>query len=114
MREFYVYIVASKSRRIYIGVTNDIARRVDQHRRGESEFTARYRMNRLVYVEIYPTALEAIGREKWMKKRPRRDKLAMVEKDNPEWRDLAAGWFEAGLVLDERRTADPRPLRGRG
>jgi len=94
MREFYVYIVASKSRRMYIGMTNDLARRVQQHRRGESEFTARYRMHRLVYVEIYATAFEAISREKWMKKRPRREKLAMVAIDNPEWRDLAAAWFD--------------------
>ncbi len=91
MRRFYVYILASqKNGTLYIGVTNDIARRLWEHRNDKgNSFTARYRVFRLVYVEEFPTAAEAIQREKSLKKWPRQWKIDLIEKDNPEWFDLA-------------------------
>jgi len=90
---FYVYIVASKSRRIYTGVTNNIERRVAQHKRGEIEgFTKRYRINRLVYFERYQYVGNAIRREKQIKGLDRAKRVALIERDNPTWDDLSAEW----------------------
>ena len=93
MRVFYVYILASKKNgTLYIGVTNDIARRVFEHRNGKgNSFTRRYGVFRLVYFETFPTATEAIHREKSLKKWPRQWKIDMIEKDNAEWFDLYRG-----------------------
>jgi putative endonuclease len=91
MRVFYVYILASQTRgTLYIGVTNDIARRLLEHRNGTgSIFTGRYGVFRLVHVEEFPTAIEAIAREKSLKKWPRKWKIDLIERDNPTWSDLA-------------------------
>ena len=71
-------------------MTNDIARRLFEHRSGTAgSFTARYRVFRLVHVEEYATAAEAIQREKSLKKWPRRWKIDLIERDNPTWSDLA-------------------------
>jgi len=68
MRPYTVYIMASRSRVLYIGVTNDLARRVFEHKRGlVPGFTARYRVNRLVYVEEFDSICDAIAREKQLK-----------------------------------------------
>lgn len=85
---YYVYIVASISRTLYIGVTNDLRRRVYQHKMGNIPgFTARYKVNRLVYFESAEEA--AIAREKQLKGWVRRRKLALIEAENPEWNDLS-------------------------
>ncbi|HVY19871.1 MAG TPA: GIY-YIG nuclease family protein [Bauldia sp.] len=91
MRSFYVYILASQKRgTLYIGVTNDIARRLEEHRIGKAgSFTGRYRVFRLVYVEQFDSVDAAIAREKRLKKWPRAWKIALIEKDNPTWSDLA-------------------------
>jgi len=86
--QFYVYLLASRSRALYIGVTNDIARRVAEHRAGLSVHTARYHIDRLVRVEAYPSPRDAIAREKQLKGWRREKKVALVETDNPAWRDL--------------------------
>ena len=83
-----MYLLASRSRALYVGVTNDIARRVTEHRAGLSVHTARYHIDRLVRVEAYPTAGDAISREKQIKGWRREKKTALVETDNPTWRDL--------------------------
>jgi putative endonuclease len=85
MRSFYVYILASqKGGTLYIGVTNDIARRLAEHRAGDGgAFTRRYRVFRLVHVEEFPTAIEAIAREKSLKKWPRRWKIELIERGKP-------------------------------
>jgi putative endonuclease len=90
MRTFYVYILASmKGGTLYIGVTNDIARRVFEHRNSDRRsFTGRYRVHRLVYFETFATAYEAIAREKSLKRWPRQWKIDLIERDNPEWFDL--------------------------
>ncbi len=90
MRQYYVYIMASrKNGTIYIGVTNDIARRAYEHREGLiSGFTKRYDVKLLIYVEPFDDIRAAIQREKNLKKWPRVWKIALIEESNPGWRDL--------------------------
>ena len=90
MRVFYVYIMASrKNGTLYIGVTNDIVRRAFEHREGlVPGFTKKYEIKRLVYVEHYGTAAEAIQRETTMKHWSRAWKIALIERDNSNWDDL--------------------------
>jgi len=90
---FWVYILASKSRRIYTGVTNDIERRVREHKRGEIEgFTQRYRINRLVYRERFHYIDNAIAREKEIKSWNREKRVALIESTNPTWEDFSLEW----------------------
>lgn len=93
MPRFYVYVLASHSRRLYVGVTSDLLRRLVEHRLGRSSFTARYRISALVHYETTTNAIAAITREKQLKSFVRRKKLALIERSNHEWRDLAADWF---------------------
>jgi putative endonuclease len=85
-----VYILASKRNgTLYVGVTGDLIRRVWQHRAGEiGGFTKEYNVHRLVYAEFHETMEAAILREKRVKKWRRAWKLALIERDNPMWRDL--------------------------
>ena len=87
---YFVYILASRRNgTLYIGVTNDIARRVWEHRQGKgSRFAKRYGVHRLVFMERHDDIERAIQREKTMKEWPRAWKIKTIEKDNPEWRDL--------------------------
>ena len=90
MRPYTVYIMASRSRVLYIGVTNDLARRVFEHKRGlVPGFTARYRVNRLVYVEEFDSICDAIAREKQLKGWRRSRKVSLIERRNPIWKDLS-------------------------
>ncbi len=94
MRRYYTYILASRSRRLYIGVTNDLERRMFQHVTGSSDFTARYRITRLVYYEVAEHPMAAIEREKHLKTLLRSRKIKLIESANPAWDDLAEGWFD--------------------
>ena len=90
---YYVYLLASKKHgTLYIGVTNDIVRRVYEHRtkvvRG---FTSTYDVGKLVYFEIYEDPVSAIAREKELKKWRRDWKIRLIEEKNPEWVDLYPG-----------------------
>jgi putative endonuclease len=92
-KRFAVYIMASLSRRIYTGVTNNLFRRVMQHKSGEFEgFTQRYRTNRLVYYETFQYINNAIHREKQIKGLNRAKRVALIVRDNPTWDDLAEDW----------------------
>ena len=88
---FYVYILASaRNGTLYIGVTNNVAARLALHRSGRgSEFVDRYSVHHLVYVETCSRVEEAIQREKQIKKWNRAWKIRLIERDNPEWRDLS-------------------------
>jgi putative endonuclease len=90
-RTFFVYILASDTRELYIGVTNDLTRRVAEQRAGLNPdgYSARHGTGRLVYFEMTSDVLSAIHREKRLKRLSRRRKLRLIEKSNPEWRDLA-------------------------
>ena len=93
-RTYYVYMLASRSRILYTGITNNLARRVWQHREGLAQgFTAKYRIHRLVYCEPYRDVRQAIARETQIKKWRREKKVALIEATNPTWNDLAAEWF---------------------
>jgi putative endonuclease len=86
---FYVYILASRSRTLYIGVTGSLLRRIHQHREGNADsFTAKYRIHRLVYFEEFAYADNAIHREKELKGWLREKKLAIINAANPAWHDL--------------------------
>jgi putative endonuclease len=86
---YYVYSLASISRVLYIGVTNDMARRVQQHREATAGFTARYRVHRLVDIETTDDVRAAIARERQLKGWTRARKIARIENVNPGWDDLA-------------------------
>ena len=91
-RQFFVYILSSCSHNIYVGVTNNLALRVSQHKQGSgSAFTARYRIRRLVYYEAYSDVREAIAREKQIKGWDRAKRVALIEAANPAWDNLSAG-----------------------
>ena len=90
----FVYILSSKTCRLYVGVTNHLVRRIWEHRSGMgSRFTRRYSIGRLVYYETIAEPLAAIQREKQIEGYARVKKLALVESMNPTWEDLAEGWF---------------------
>ena len=93
-RLYVVYILASHSRRVYVGVTNDLRLRVWQHRAQQVEFTARYSIGSLVHFDTTGDIKAAIAREKELKGWRREKKIELIERDNPAWRDLAAGWFD--------------------
>jgi putative endonuclease len=96
MRAYYVYIMASRSRVLYTGVTNDLARRVDEPKRSLTPgFTSRYRVTRLVYFEEFTDVRDAIAREKQLKGWVRARKIRLIEERNPTWEDLADRWFQA-------------------
>ena len=85
---YYAYIMSSLSRTLYAGVTNDLERRVGEHKESKpGSFTARYNVNRLVYFEEFSDINQAISREKEIKSMTRRQKIKLVEAINPEWRD---------------------------
>ena len=96
-----VYILASKTRRLYVGVTNDLVRRVWEHRAEIiSGLTRRYGIERLVYYESHAEALSAIRREKQIKGYARVKKIALIESLNREWNDLAELWFANSTRAD--------------
>ena len=102
MRQFYVYILSSKSLTIYIGVTNNLERRVYEHReKFFQSFTSRYHIDRFVYFEAMPDIRGAIEREKQIKGWLRSRKVALIESMNPTWADLSARF------TDKSEQADP-------
>lgn len=93
MNSYYVYILANKLHSVlYIGVTNDIYRRVAEHRAGLDSFTKKYGVHHLVYYETYSEVRLAIEREKELKGWNRFKKERLVKESNPHWEDLAKGW----------------------
>lgn len=88
---YYVYIMASYRRVLYTGVTNNLERRVYEHKHGLLPgFTSKYQVNRLVYFEETPDVYAALEREKQLKGWLRSKKIALIEAANPDWRDLSA------------------------
>ena len=106
-RCYYVYILSNRWRTLYVGVTNDIARRVHEHRTGSSVgFTQRYMVDRVVHVETCARPGDAIAREKQIKGWSRHKKTALIESSNPGWADLAADWFDDARAIPYRDAKD--------
>jgi len=90
---YYVYILTNKSRTLYTGVTNDLERRVYEHKQKLIPgFTRKYNISRLVFFEVTPDVRAAISREKQIKGWTRTKKIALIESENPRWRDLSVDW----------------------
>ena len=89
-KAYYVYIMTNYHNSVlYTGVTNNIWRRVQEHKFGKGgKFTAKYNVNKLVYVEVYEYIYDAITREKQIKGGSRQDKIDLITSTNPEWSDL--------------------------
>lgn len=96
MKQFYVYIMTNRSRTLYTGVTNDLQRRVFEHKHKLIPgFTQKYNITNLVYYEATGDVREAIAREKQIKGWLRAKKVALIESVNSDWRDLSEDWDEA-------------------
>ena len=105
-RLYSTYIVASRSRTLYIGVTGDLLRRIFQHKWKEYEgFSAKYNCDRLVWYEHYQEIGLAIARETQLKKWNRAKKVMLIERRNPAWVDLSRDWFECEPA-DYKRALD--------
>ena len=101
-KTFNVYMLASRSGTLYIGVTNNLARRMYEHKEGlVPGFTKRYRIHWLVYFEEFDRATDAIAREKQLKGWSRKRKIALIESLNPSLKDLAVEWLDHALTSEE-------------
>jgi putative endonuclease len=107
---YFVYIVTNRSKTLYTGVTNNLMRRVREHKMGAgSGFTAKYKLDRLVYFERFEDIRNAIEREKRIKGWLRIKKIALIVSVNPAWRDLS----EASSIPTPKRLGLPESSRGR-
>ena len=87
--------MTNRSRTLYTGITNNLERRVDEHKRKVgSKFTAKYNIDRLIYYEVSANVREAIAREKQIKGWRQSKKIALIESTNPTWKDLSEAWYE--------------------
>lgn len=101
-KTFFVYLLSSRSRTLYVGMTSNLVTRVWQHKtKAVPGFTARYNIDRLVYFEEFGTADEAIAREKELKDWRREKKVALIEAANPAWEDLSEGWYDPHAIASE-------------
>ena len=93
---YYVYLTASRKHgTLYLGVTNDLIRRVYEHKtKAASGFSSQYNVVRLVWYEVYDDPTTAIEREKQIKKWRRAWKVALIETINPDWRDMSEEWLK--------------------
>jgi putative endonuclease len=91
--QYYVYIATNRTGTLYIGVTNDLQRRQAEHATRQSSFTAKYKIDRIVYYETFLDVNRAIAREKQLKGWRRSKKVASIESVNPEWTESAAPWL---------------------
>ena len=94
MNQYYVYIMTNRSKTLYTGVTNDLVRRVYEHKNKMVDgFTKKYNITKLVYFEETNDVQSAITREKQIKGWLRRKKIALIQSVNPGWKDLSEGWY---------------------
>ena len=120
MKSYYIYIMANRSRTLYVGMTNNLERRVFEHRNHLIDgFTKKYRITRLVYFEETSNVESAIFREKQIKSWRRDKKLNLIGAVNPAWDDLAESWFEEQIPRCARndmqgQARNDRQVTGRG
>jgi len=109
MKFWYVYIMTNiKDGVIYIGVTDNIEARVEEHKTKifKNSFTAKYNCNKLIYLEEYEDGFQASKREKQMKKWKREWKINLIEEINPGWNDLSINWKNSDLIYKSKRFLD--------
>lgn len=95
MKTYYIYIMASKTGTLYVGLTSNIKRRVYQHKQHEVPgFTDKYYIDRLLYFETLCDSLSAIRREKQIKAWRRDKNVQLIDSQNPGWNDLSEDWYE--------------------
>jgi len=95
MKKYFVYILSNPKKTLYTGVTNDLIRRIAEHKKGAgSKFTNTHKLFNLVYYEEGDNINEAIYREKQIKGWLRSKKISWIEEANPDWEDLSKDWFE--------------------
>lgn len=94
MKQYYLYILAHKKGGVlYVGFTNNIERRISEHKSGiGGKFSSKYNVTKLVYFETFETSYAAFKKERQMKKWKREWKIALIEENNPDWKDLAEDW----------------------
>ncbi len=94
-KQYYVYIMTNKSGTLYTGLTENLKKRIDQHKNKLVEgFTKKYNINKLLYFETFPDVYSAIDREKTIKGWVRRKKLDLIRTTNPDWTDLSQDWYD--------------------
>ncbi len=104
IHSYSVYIVASKSGVIYIGMTNNLERRFYQNKNDSTDsFSKKYRCHRLVFFESFDEVLKAIDREKQLKRWNRAKKVCLIERQNPTWEDLAAELFTKHMYQPDKQ-----------
>ena len=110
---FYAYIMASRSLNFYVGMCNNLVRRVREHKEGKIEgFTKRYNINRLVYYQTFQYVDNSINREKQQKGLSRAKKIALIKSVNPGWADLSEGWYDDVPARPTKKKMQiPRPAR---
>jgi len=97
MPTFYVYILTNHSRMLYVGMTNDLKNRLNEHRTKKFDgYTAKFNINQIVYFEALPYLNATVAREKQLKGWSRAKKVALIEKMNPHWDDLSDHWADRG------------------
>ena len=106
--DYWVYLLTNKHcTTLYIGITNDLERRIAEHKSGEIEgFTSRYCLKRLVWMEHFPDVRAAIACEKRLKGWRRNRKIALVEKSNPRWLDLSADFEQQPKTYNRSWTTE--------
>jgi putative endonuclease len=108
---YYVYILASRSRTIYVGMTGFLMARVLSHQSGEGgAFTRKYKVHRLVYYEVFHSVAAAIARETEIKKWRREKKVALISQRNPTWEDSAAEWGQPAVMRVKTKAGSSPPL----
>ena len=96
MKDYYVYILSNRQKTLYVGVTNNLVRRIYEHKNKLVEgFTKKYNLNKLIYFETYSEIKDAIKREKQLKNWHRDWKIKLIESINPNWDDLSNGFSDA-------------------
>ena len=106
---YFVYMMSSQRRVLYVGVTNNLPLRVWQHKIGAVEgFTSKYKVTQLVYYESFDDVHKSIHREKEIKGWVRQKKIELINSVNPKWRDLSAGWYKRQSDEKLRKLSIPR------
>ena len=92
--DWYVYIISNANHTLYVGMTNDLIRRVEQHKKGTypNAFTRRYNFDKLVFFDAASSRAAAAKRERQIKGWTRAKKIALIDSSNPDWRDLSVSW----------------------